>query len=145
MSGPGAPGQVFSKAGRDASVPMANVLQATPRGAARVDAFIADQPKALQPTLAAARALLDEGLPGASCSIKWNVPVWTGNRNVAALMVHPQHVNLQLFKGSSLPDPQRRLEGKGTAMRHVKLRAARDVKDPAIKALVRNAWRNDQA
>jgi hypothetical protein len=143
--GLGASGQVFSKAGRDASVPMANVLQANPRGAVRVEAFIADQPKALQPILAAARALLDEGLPGATCSIKWNLPVWTGKGNVAALMVHAQHVNLQLFKGSGLPDPQGRLEGKGQAMRHVKLRAARDVKDPAVKALVRNAWRNDQA
>lgn len=95
--------------------------------------------------LAAARALLDEGFPGASCAIKWNVPVWTGARNVAALMAYPQHVNLQFFQGSRLPDPQRRLEGKGETMRHVKLPAARDVKDPAVKALVRNAWRLDQA
>ena len=124
---------------------MANVLQATPRGSARVDAYIADQPKALQPTLAAARSLLDEGLPGASCAIKWNVPVWTGRGNVAALMAHPKHVNLQFFQGSRLHDPQRRLEGKGETMRHVKLHAARDVRDPALKALVRNAWRLDQA
>src|SRR5687767_13401988 len=99
----GAAGQAFSKAGRDALVPMASVLQATPSGSARVDAYIADQPKALQPTLAAARSLLDEGLPGASCSIKWNVPVWTGNGNVAALMPHPKHVNLQFFQGGRLP------------------------------------------
>lgn len=124
---------------------MANALQATPRGTARVDAFLADQPKVLQPMLAAARSLLDGGLPGATCAIKWNVPVWAGNGNVAALMPHPTHVNLQLFQGARLHDPRRLLEGTGVAMRHVKLHAARDVKDPAVKALVRNAWRLDQS
>jgi len=124
---------------------MASTVQASSRGPARIDAYIADQPKALQPTLAAARALLDEGLPGSKCSIKWNTPVWSGNGNVVGLMAYPGHVNLAFFQGTRLPDPQRILQGTGDKMRHVKLAAARDVKSPAIKALVRNAWRLDQA
>ena len=124
---------------------MAAVQQTTPRGGARIDAYIADQPKALQPTLVAARALLDEGLPGASCAIKWNMPVWSGNGNVVGLMTYPDHANLAFFQGTRLPDPQRLLKGTGDKMRHVKLHAAKDLKDPAVKALVRSAWRLDQA
>lgn len=111
----------------------------------RVLAYIAQQPLAVRPILEAGRALLDDGLPGATCSIKWGVPVWTGARNVAALMAYPEHVNLQFFQGASLADPEGLLEGTGTAMRHAKLRAAREVRTPAIKALVRHAWRLDQA
>jgi hypothetical protein len=124
---------------------MAKAIPTAPRGVTRVDAYLAEQPKALQPTLAAARALLDEGLPGAACGIKWNTPVWSGNGNVVGLMAYPSHVNLAFFQGARLPDPRRRLEGSGELMRHVKLHAARDVKDPAVKALVRSAWRLDQA
>ena len=112
---------------------------------ARVEAFLADQDKAQRDLLQAARALLDDGLPKATCTIKWNVPVWTGTRNVAALMPYPDRVHLTFFRGRQLPDPKGLLEGAGQEVRHVKLRAVRDLKDPAVKALVRAAWRLDQA
>jgi hypothetical protein len=114
-------------------------------GDARVEAFLADQDKALRPILEGARGLLDQGLPDARCSLKWNVPVWTGAGNIAALMPHTAHVNLQFFQGNRLPDPRRLLEGKGAAMRHLKVHTARELKDPGVKALVRAAWRLDQA
>lgn len=112
---------------------------------ARVAAFFDGQPAPLRGLMAATRRLLDDGLPKASCAIKWNVPVWTGRRNIASVMPHPDRVNLQFFQGALLPDPQRLLDGSGTAMRHVKLHSARDLKDPSVKALVRAAWRADQA
>ena len=53
-------------------------------------------------------------------------------------------MNLQFYRGTSLPDPDGLLEGTGKELRHVKLRHAKDARTPAVKALVRAAWRLDQ-
>jgi len=36
------------------------------------------------------------------------------------------------------------LEGTGKALRHVKLRFAKDLRTPAVKGLLRAAWRLDR-
>ncbi len=52
--------------------------------------------------------------------------------------VMPQrtYVNLGLYRGALLPDPEGLLEGTGTRMRHVKVRSAAEVDRPALCALV---------
>lgn len=124
---------------------MATSVAAAPGPTARVEAFFADQPRPRRVLLEAARGLLDEGLPGATCSLKWSYPTWSGKGNVAALVPYPEHVNLAFFQGARLPDPTRLLTGTGVGMRHVRLDSVAVLKDPAVKALVRNAWRLDQA
>ena len=111
----------------------------------KVADYLAAHGKERRAILEAAAKLLDDGLPGAKPGIKWGYPTWTGNGNIASLIAYPDHVNLQLFRGAELADPTKRLEGTGVGMRHVKVRAAKDLKDPAVKALVRHAWRLDQA
>jgi hypothetical protein len=111
---------------------------------AKVDAWLRGQPKEVRDLAAAARATFAEALPGAREAIKWGFPTWVGAGNVVAIIPHAGHVNLQFHKGSSLPDPGGILEGTGKAMRHVKLRHAKDLRTPAVKALVRAAWRIDQ-
>jgi hypothetical protein len=123
---------------------MAQAVQSA-SGKPRVADYLAAHGKERRAILEAAANLLDEGLPGAKQGIKWGYPTWTGNGNIASLIAYPDHVNLQLFRGAQLADPAKRLEGTGVGMRHVKVRAARDLKDPAVKALVRHAWRLDQA
>ena len=110
----------------------------------QVDEWFSAQSRTLGPIASAARALLDEGLPGARQAIKWGYPTWVGKGNIAAVQPHTDHVNLQFYRGTSLPDPEGVLEGTGKELRHVKLRHARDVRTPAVKALVRAAWRLDQ-
>lgn len=110
----------------------------------RVEAWLAERPRTVRPIAAAARELLDEGLPKARQAIKWGYPTWVGAGNVVALADHGEHVNLQFYRGARLPDPSGLLEGTGKRMRHVKLRHARDVRTPGVKALVRAAWRQDQ-
>ena len=46
------------------------------------------------------------------------------------------HVNLGLYRGAFLPDPDRRLKGTGAALRHVSLKTPEEVNDPAIRALM---------
>jgi hypothetical protein len=110
----------------------------------RVDAWIKEQAKDVQAMCRAARDLLDEGLPAARQDIKWGYPTWVGNGNIAALNPHADHLNLQFYKGTSLRDPEGLLEGSGKEMRHVKIYAAKELRTPGVKGLVRSAWRVDQ-
>lgn len=111
---------------------------------ARVDAWLREQPKGSRDLCAAARETLGEALPGAREAIKWGYPTWVGKGNIVAVAPHTDHVNLQFYRGTSLPDPTGALEGTGKALRHVKLRFVKDLKTPAVKGLLRAAWRVDQ-
>ena len=108
-----------------------------------VESYIASQPQPMRPILRAARELVREAAPDAVETLKWGFPTWVGKGNVVAVMAFSDHVNLQFYLGTSLSDPARRLEGTGKDLRHVKLRHSKDVKDPAVKALVRAAVRLD--
>lgn len=52
------------------------------------------------------------------------------------------HVNVGFFGGADLPDPKGLLEGSGRHMRHVKIRADRDVDAAALQALIDAAYRD---
>jgi hypothetical protein len=110
----------------------------------QVDAWLRAQAKDQRGTCSAARDMLSAALPQAREAIKWGFPTWVGRGNVVAIISYHEHVNLQFHKGSSLPDPSGVLEGSGKALRHIKIHHAKDLKTPAVKALVRAAWRIDQ-
>ena len=50
------------------------------------------------------------------------------------------HVNVGFFYGAALPDPARLLEGKGRAMRHVKVRPGSDLEPSALVELIEAAY-----
>lgn len=49
------------------------------------------------------------------------------------------YVNLYFMQGTSLDDPKQLLEGTGKNMRHVKLREVSDLKNAALKELIKMA------
>ncbi len=49
------------------------------------------------------------------------------------------HVNLGFYHGVALRDPKGLLEGTGKSLRHVKIRSTADVRNPALRALLREA------
>jgi hypothetical protein len=49
------------------------------------------------------------------------------------------HVNLGFNRGAKLPDPDGILVGSGTSIRHVRIGAAADLKQPAVKRMIRAA------
>ena len=55
--------------------------------------------------------------------------------------VGPQqkYVNIYLMRGTELDDPKALLEGAGKKMRHVKIKEAKDLKNAALKALIKDA------
>jgi hypothetical protein len=74
------------------------------------------------------RALAAKGVPDATPSIKWGVPVYQRNgRNLFALAAFKDHVAINFFVGPSvLADPGKKLEG-GKTSRLLKVRSAGDI------------------
>ena len=100
----------------------------------------------MQEIAVAARNLLIEVMPDIT-EVPW------GQQKIAGYGVGPKkmsehfcyiapfkkHVNLGFFYGSDLEDPKDLLEGSGKELRHIKLRSLEDVRQPAVKKLVKDA------
>jgi hypothetical protein len=81
------------------------------------------------------RELLHDGHP----------TVCVGDAAFAYVNVFTAHVNVGFFRGASLPDPARLLEGSGKYMRHVKLRPGAKRDAGALRALIEVAYRDMKA
>jgi hypothetical protein len=55
------------------------------------------------------------------------------------------HVNVGLFRGAEIKDPNGLLEGTGKFMRHVKLRPSVEIDTNALKTLIQTAYVDMQA
>jgi hypothetical protein len=53
-----------------------------------------------------------------------------------SVALYPRWVSLFFLQGAALSDPERLLQGSGTAVRHVRLARAEDLDLPAIRALI---------
>jgi hypothetical protein len=63
----------------------------------------------------------------------------------AYVNVFTAHVNVGFFRGAELPDPAGMLEGTGRFMRHVKIRRAEPIDEPALLEIIRAAYLDMQA
>ena len=85
----------------------------------------------------ALRSVVRDAGPDLDESVKWGKPVYgRGTANLLSIIAHRTHVNLQLFNGATLPDPEGLLEGTGKGLRHVKCRTIADVARPGVRALI---------
>lgn len=57
----------------------------------------------------------------------------------AYILPYRSWVNLGFYRGASLTDPEKLLEGTGARMRHVKMRSVGDVQRPGVRGLIREA------
>lgn len=57
----------------------------------------------------------------------------------AYILPYRSWVNLGFYRGTSLTDPEKLLEGTGVRMRHVKMRTVEDVERPGVRGLIREA------
>jgi len=93
-----------------------------------------------------ARALIFDVLPQ-TVEVVWPRPrsagYGTGPRKMTEqfcwLAPAREHLVFGFYYGAELPDPAGLLEGTGARMRHRKVRAAEDLADPALRALVEAA------
>lgn len=71
--------------------------------------------------------------------IKWGHPTYYDRENICSIIPHRDHVNLQLFHGSGLDDPENILEGTGKRMRHIKITNIDKIYEEAIRSFVRQS------
>lgn len=72
-------------------------------------------------------------------TVGWGVGPKKMSEHYAYLLVHPAHVNLGFYRGTSLADPAGLLAGTGKQMRHIRVDSAADVPRPEITELLRAA------
>jgi hypothetical protein len=104
------------------------------------DAYLKDQLPRNQPLLRALRRFVKRAAPGLVEAVKWSNGCWIGRKEpVAYLYSAPDHVQFGFFRGSRLADPDALLHGSGQWVRHVKLRAASDIDEARLSALLDQA------
>ena len=105
-----------------------------------VDGYFIQQPTDKRVLLEKLRALVVKGVPDATVSIKWGVPVYQRNgRNMCALAAFKDHVALNFFVAPNvLVDPGKKLEG-GKTNRMLKVRSAADIDAATISRWVKAA------
>jgi hypothetical protein len=52
------------------------------------------------------------------------------------------HVNLGFNRGADLPDPNKKLEGAGSQMRHIKIKEPADLESPEVRGFLRAALKH---
>ena len=105
-----------------------------------VEGYIADLSSPQQEIAETLRELIGKTAPNLEETIKWGSPCFmAGSANVCSIMAFKGHVNLAFFRGAELSDNDGLLEGTGKGMRHVKVKAVKEIKKQAITALVKEA------
>jgi hypothetical protein len=92
----------------------------------------------------ALRDIILEEVPDASESIYqvYTVAIWFGFSGkmkdmFCYIATNAGHINLGFPRGSTLPDPNRVLEGDGKALRHIKFASQRDLERPFVRRYIR--------
>ncbi|TDK28130.1 DUF1801 domain-containing protein [Arthrobacter crusticola] len=114
----------------------------------RVDAYIAALPQWQQDILTEVRALIHEADPEVTETIKRRVqPYFVLQGNVCAFLAARDHVNVFLYDGAIVPDPEGIItagHGNATA-RTVAYRQGETVNAPALTAMIRQIVANNRA
>jgi hypothetical protein len=104
-----------------------------------VDAYIARQAPHIARIIDALREIVLEAAPAAVESIKWGQPIYDQDGPFAFMRAAKQHVTFGFWRGSNIPDPDARLEGSGSVMRHLKVRSESDIPAEALTAMIQMA------
>ncbi len=115
--------------------------------------FLAKYSPSIAPVVRGARAKLRRYLPGAVELIYDNYyalvigfgPTDRPSEAILSIATYPNHVSVCFLNGVELPDPERRLQGSGNLVRHIRLKGAGDLDDPVIRALIREAVQHADA
>ena len=93
-----------------------------------------------QPVVQTLRRVVLEAAPSLAQVVKWgNLVFMHHGRHALAIVVHKEHVSLQVFAGASLAERYPRLEGLGREARHLRLRRGDPVDEDMVRALTLDA------
>jgi hypothetical protein len=120
-------------------------MNAIENGGPWIDKYLERKPKGLGKVAQDLRQLMKKVVPGCKETVNpWKMPTFESNGPMCYFSIGTQHVTFGFLRGTSLRDPAQLLEGTGKNLRHVKLRASSDVKNPALKRLVQSAAQLNQ-
>lgn len=106
------------------------------------DLYLAGQTPKNQKLIRALRKFVQGVAPKLEESVKWGNGCWVkGKDPVAYVYSDADWVQFGFFRGATLGDPQKLLEGKGQYVRHIKVRQVADIDEKAFGALLRQAAR----
>ncbi len=109
---------------------------------ASFDLYLADQPPRNQTIIRALRKFVKRTEPDLVEFVKWGNGCWIkGKVPISYVYSDVDHVQFGFVRGSALKDPQHLLEGNGAYVRHIKVRSAKDIDEPAFAALLHQAAR----
>ena len=114
---------------------------------AQLARFLARYEPAVARVALAARRKLQGRLPGALELVYDNYnalvigfgPSERASEAIVSLALYPRYVTLFFLQGAKLPDPEKRLAGRGTTVRQVRLASARTLDEPAVQRLLDEA------
>jgi hypothetical protein len=107
---------------------------------ASFDDYQKAQSRANKPIIAALRRFVKRRQPGLSEAVKWGNGCWiNGKGPVAYVYSADDCVQFGFFHGSALKDPGALLEGAGKFVRHIKVRSASAIDEPAFASLLEQA------
>ena len=73
------------------------------------------------------RQLIHAVVPETSEAIKWGFPVFAKNKDFAYLRYSKKHITLGFYNIDKIDDPDKKLEGTGNTLRHIKIRKKEDI------------------
>jgi hypothetical protein len=108
--------------------------EAKPKSFDAAGAYIAQQPPDKRVLLEKLRTLVAKGVPDATPSIKWGVPIYARNgKNICALASFKDNVAINFFAPPKVfVDPGKKLEGGGTSSRMLKVRTVKDIDSAGV-------------
>lgn len=109
-----------------------------------VTEYVRRVPASLRPTMQAGRRTIKALAPKGTKETAWRswpIRYSVDGMNVCGIGNYPRWVSVYFFRGAEMEDPDGVLEGSGRGMRHVKLREPKDAERPALKKLIRQAFR----
>jgi hypothetical protein len=102
-----------------------------------IDAYLERKDEKLAEVAHGLRLLMKKAIPGVKETVNpWKLPTFESNGPMCYFSIGTDHVTFGFLRGTSLPDPDKLLEGTGKSLRHVKLRKTNDVRKPALKKLI---------
>ncbi|HXP23739.1 MAG TPA: DUF1801 domain-containing protein [Candidatus Sulfotelmatobacter sp.] len=111
-------------------------------GSEWIDAYVERKGRNLKGVAQGLRQLVSKTVAGARETVNpWKIPTFESNGPMCYFSIASDHLTFGFLRGTSLPDPQLLLEGTGKRLRHVKLRALEDLRQPALKKLIQAAAR----
>ena len=106
--------------------------------------YVKRVPAPLRPTLQAGRRTIKALAPKGTKETAyraWPIRYSMNGTYVCGIGNYPRWISVYFFGGADLDDPDGILEGTGKGMRHVKLREPKDAERPALKRMIRRAFR----